>query len=222
MQKLMVKFEKYLDTLSKRDQIASFVIFFVVITFAWDALLRAPLAKEMMAIEYDITQAENEFVVLQSKIQVLKIQVEEDPDDSIRDQLVNYIEENKRLDKALEKTSVQIIDPHEMAGFLEQVLKSQAKLKFVSLKNMPAVPEFVESGSKAVSDPNNVNTIYRHSVVIQMEGNYHNVLSYLKELEQFPWKFFWQGITIETSKYPNALVTLEVYTLGFREGIIGV
>ncbi|MCK5001559.1 MAG: hypothetical protein KAS57_00935 [Gammaproteobacteria bacterium] len=222
MQKLMIKFEKYLESQSKRDQIALFVIFFIVVIFSWNGLLREPLAKEIMVTEQDISQVGTELVILQSKIKVSKIKNQEDPDSENRERLVRYVEENKRLDEALNKSSVQFINPQEMAGLLEQILKNQTDLKFVSLKNMPATPEFVESSSKEESDAGNVNTIYRHSVVLQMEGSYHSVLSYLKKLEHFPWKFFWQGIEIETSKYPNSLITLEVYTLGFREGIIGV
>ena len=44
----MIKFEKYLESQSKRDQIALFVIFFIVVIFSWNGLLREPLAKEIM------------------------------------------------------------------------------------------------------------------------------------------------------------------------------
>ena len=222
MQQLIIKLEKHLDVLSKRDQIALFVIFIVVVLAIWFKLIYLPLSENIIAMEQDITQKTTDAENLQAKMTALKKNMNEDPDAENRQLLNSYLKENTVLDKALARTSVQIITPQEMSALLEQLLKSQAGLKFVSLKNKAATPEFVESRDELEAAVNNVNTIYRHSVVLQMEGSYHNALSYLKKLEQLPWRFFWQDVEIETSGYPNALITLEVYTLGFREGLIGV
>jgi MSHA biogenesis protein MshJ len=222
MQQQIIKFEKKLDRLSKRDQIALFISFLVVVLMIWSKLIYAPLSDNMMVIEQDIAQNKTEIEVLQAKMLALQKSINADPDTENRQQLDKYLEENSRLDAALASTSIQIINPQEMTSLLEQLLKSQAGLKFVSLKNKPAAAEFVESHGETESAVENVNTIYRHSVVLQMEGSYHDTLSYLKKLEQLPWRFFWQSVEIEASGYPNALITLEVYTLGFREGLVGV
>ena len=234
MQQILEKIEKYLKRLSKRDQIAMFVITFVAIIFLWDIFLRAPLDQGSVVVGHDMAQVDNQLIVIRAKVGALQKNSSADPDADIRDQLARYIDESKRLDVALKETSVQVVNPQEMTAMLEQVLSNQTDLKFVSLKNLPAVPEFVEASAEgatgeevavdnvAASDVNNINTIYRHSVVLEMEGSYHSMLAYLKKLEQFPWRFFWQGIEIETGKYPNSLIRLKVYTLGFREGIVGV
>ncbi len=222
MQQLIIKFEKHLDKLSKRDQIALFVIFIVVVLAIWFRLIYLPLSENIIVMEQEITQKTTDVESLQAKMAALKKNMNEDPDAENRQLLNSYLEENTELDKALARTSVQIITPQEMSALLEQLLKSQPGLEFVSLKNRAATPEFIESRDELEAAVDNVNTIYRHSVVLQMEGSYHNALSYLKKLEQLPWRFFWHDVEIETSDYPNALITLEVYTLGFREGLIGV
>ena len=222
MHQLIIKLEKQLDMLSKRDQIALFIIFIVVVLAIWFQLIYLPLSENIIAMEQDITQKTTDVENLQVKMAALNKNMNEDPDAENRQLLNSYLEENTVLDKALARTSVQIITPREMSALLEQLLKSQAGLKFVSLKNKAATPEFVEAKDEMEVVMNNVNTIYRHSVVLQIEGSYHDALSYLKKLEQLPWRFFWHDIEIETSGYPNALITLEVYTLGFREGLIGV
>jgi len=234
MDQFLKKLEMQLEKLTQRDQIALSVIVVIALIFVWDSVLRSPLSAGRLVVEHDIQQVQTETIVIEAKIKALTSTIATDPDIDAKQQLTRFIDENKRLDIALAKTSVQVISPQEMNNMLEQILASQAGLKFVSLKNMPATPEFTESkknsastndvaaGSGSVSDVEKINTIYRHSVILQMEGSYHSVLSYLKKLEQFPWRFFWQGIEIETREYPNSTVTLEVYTLGFREGIIGV
>ena len=222
MQQLIIKFEKHLDKLSKRDQIALFVIFIVVVLAIWFRLIYLPLSENIMAMEQNIKQKTTDVENFQAKMAALKKIMNEDPDAENRQLLNSYLEENTELNKALASTSVQIITPQEMSSLLEQLLESQAGLKFVSLKNKAATAEFVESQDELEAAVNNVNTIYRHSVVLQMEGSYHNALSYLKKLEQLPWRLFWHDVEIETNGYPNAVITLEVYTLGFREGLIGV
>ena len=222
MQQYIIKFEKYLDKLSKRDQFALLVIFLVSVLAIWVQLIYLPLSKNTMVIEQDITQKKTDIEVFKTKMTALQKNISEDPDAENRNLLKRYLDENTELDKALARTSIQIITPQEMAALLEQLLKNQAGLKFVSLKNKAATPEFIEAQDALAAAENNVNTIYRHSVVLQIEGSYHDTLSYLKKLEQLPWRFFWHDVEIETSVYPNALITLEVYTLGFREGLIGV
>jgi MSHA biogenesis protein MshJ len=176
----------------------------------------------MAAIEHDLAQNNTNMVVARAKLTALQKSMEEDPNRANVEQITRYTEDNKRLDIALAKTSTQIINPQEMVQLLEQILENQSGLKFISLKNKPATPGFVESHSEDAKPVDNVNSIYRHSVVLEVEGSYHSALAYMKKLESLPWRFFWQSVEIETRKYPNSLITLEVYTLGFREGLIGV
>lgn len=226
MMQQIITFEKHLDSLSRRDQIALFITFLVVVMMLWVELIYAPLSDNINLVEQDIAQQTSEIDVLQAKMFALQKNVNADPDVENRLQLKKYREESELLDEALATTSTQIVHPREMVSLLEQILKSQAGLKFVSLKNKPAAPEFVKSLSESEIEAEvtteNVSTIYRHSVILQMEGGYHDALSYLKKLEQLPWRFFWQSVEIETSGYPNTSIRLEVYTLGLREGLVGV
>lgn len=222
MQALITKAEKYIDTLSKRDQMALAIILIVVVALLWFTLAYTPLSHDKQAVAHDIGQRNTVLTATQAKMQALQQSLNEDPDGENRELLTTYIVENQRLDHALAKTSTQIINPQEMASLLEQILKSQPELKFISLENKPATTEFIETRNTDTNTANHVGTIYRHSVVLKMEGSYHHAMLYLEKLEQFPWNFFWQEIEIETQKYPNARITLEVYTLGFRKGLIGV
>lgn len=221
MQQLIRKFEQYLDSLTKRDQIALLITVLVAVITLWFQLIYAPLSENKMVVKQDIRQKQTAVELIQAQMVALQKNINEDPDVENRKQLERYLKENTHLDKVLSKTSSQIISPQEMASLLEQILKSQPGLKLVSLKNKPATPEFTEASDESKAAVENVNTIYRHSMVLKMEGNYQNTLEYLIKLEQFPWQFFWDSVEIETSGYPNALIRLEVYTLGFSEGLIG-
>jgi MSHA biogenesis protein MshJ len=222
MKSVVKKIETYIDGLSKRDQISLAIIIFVVVLMIWFKSFYVPLSSNLAAIKDDLGKSNTNLIVAQAKMSALQKSMEQDPDRENKEKLARYIQRGKNLDKELAKTSTQIITPQEMVKLLEQMLKNQSGLKFISLKNKPATPEFTDTGNKSDKKGGRVSSIYRHSVVLQVEGSYHNALAYMQKLEKLPWIFYWQGVEIETKKYPKSIITLEIYTLGFREGLIGV
>ncbi len=224
MEQVIIKIRKQWNKLSQREAVAIVVGLIAAISILWNAVIYEPYRENIRLLELDITQSEGNLAGVRAKMLQLQTGMNKDPDSENKKLLEKYIEEGKRLDAELAEASVQIIDARDMVVLLKKMLEEQSNLKFVSLENKPAVPEFIEDvqqvetvtpGSKAI-------TIYRHSVVLKVEGSYSSMLSYLQALEKLPWQFFWQGIEIETKTYPNAKIVLEVYTLGLREGLIGV
>jgi MSHA biogenesis protein MshJ len=222
MKSMTKKLEAYIDGLSKRDQISLAIIVFVVVVMIWFKAFYMPLSNNLASVKDDLGKSDANLVVAKAKMSALQKSMAQDPDRENKQILAQYIQDGKNLDMQLAKTSTEIITPQEMVKLLEQMLKDQSGLKFISLKNKPATPEFTEAGGQSDKKGRRVSSIYRHSVVLQVEGSYHSALAYMQKLEKLPWKFYWQGVEIETKKYPNSIITFEVYTLGFREGLIGV
>ena len=111
--------------------------------------------------------------------------MKKDPDSENKELLAKQIEVGKRLDAELAEASVQIINVRDMVTLLKEMLEKQSNLKFVSLENKAAVPEFIEKAQQAeATQADEAITIYRHSVVLKMEGSYSSTLSYLQALEK--------------------------------------
>lgn len=72
--------------------------------------------------------------------------------------------------------------------------------------------------NKSESNLTNVG-VFKHAVVIQLEGSYFDVVDYLSALENLPWKFYWAELDYRVIDYPKAIVTLEVYTLSTGVGV---
>lgn len=224
MEQLIKEMQKQWSRLSRREAIAVIAGSVAAVFVLWSVVIYGPYKEDVRLLEQDIQQTEGKLVVARAKFLQLQAGMKIDPDSENKDRLAKYIEEGQRLDAELAEASVQIIDVRDMVSLLKDMLEKQSKLKFISLENKPSVPEFVEKAqqAEAATEVDKSITIYRHSVVLKMEGSYSGMLSYLQALEKMPWQFFWQGIEIETDSYPNALITLEVYSLGLREGLIGV
>lgn len=224
MEQLISAIQKQWNRLSQREALAVIAGAIAAVFLVWNAVIYGPYRDNVALLQQEIKQTEGMIVGARAKMQQLQAEMNKDPDSENKALLAKYITESERLDTELAEASVQIISLRDMVTLLKEMLSKQSNLKFVSLENKPAVPEFSEKGQQAAATghTDDAITIYRHSVVLQMEGSYSSVLSYLQDLEKLPWQFFWQGIELETETYPNALIKLEVYTLGLREGMIGV
>jgi MSHA biogenesis protein MshJ len=76
--------------------------------------------------------------------------------------------------------------------------------------------------SKQDGDNPALPEVYQHGLEVIFQGNYNSTLSYLKKLEQLPWKFYWEEVTYEVIKYPKAQITVRIHTLSLEKGWIGV
>ena len=67
---------------------------------------------------------------------------------------------------------------------------------------------------------NLVRTTRQLEMVI--EGNYLDVVAYLKDLEALPWQFCWKDLELATVKYPVNRVRIEITTLSMDKEWLGV
>lgn len=55
--------------------------------------------------------------------------------------------------------------------------------------------------------------LYRHGVELAVRGNYLDMVSYMDALEAMPAQLIWSKASLSVEDYPNARLTLRVYTL---------
>lgn len=62
-----------------------------------------------------------------------------------------------------------------------------------------------------------VPQIYRHEVVLELVGNYLDLLAYVQELEKKPWQLYWGQASLTVEQHPQAVLSLHVYTLSLDQ-----
>lgn len=55
--------------------------------------------------------------------------------------------------------------------------------------------------------------IYKHGVEITVQGEYLDMMNYMRELEAMPWQVFWGKARLNVDEYPQATLVLTLYTL---------
>lgn len=213
---LMARF----DALSVRERVLVLCALLGLIVFLWDALLMAPLNRRHQLRAGQFAAQSNEISQINRAIEEAVRQGVSDPNEPLRKAIENTRAEVQAVDRQMHELTTDLIDPREMSKVLEQVLTSNGNLKLVALENLEAAPLTVGGGQTTQDE--NTPQIYRHGIVIQLNGTYLDTLRYLRALEQLHWRFFWDKVELSVETWPAARVTLVVYTLSLQEGLLGV
>lgn len=70
---------------------------------------------------------------------------------------------------------------------------------------------------KAAPAPRSAELVYRHGVQIAVHGNYLDMVDYMGALEAMPTQLFWGKAALEVEEYPDARLTLTLYTLSLDQ-----
>jgi MSHA biogenesis protein MshJ len=75
----------------------------------------------------------------------------------------------------------------------------------------PAAP--AAAAAPGAPPPKLPELLFRHGVEITLSGSYLDMIAYMEALEALPTQLFWGRAEFEVDQYPNARLTLTVYTL---------
>lgn len=203
-----------LDRLSLRERVLIFAAVTFLLVSLLNMLLLAPLLAKQQAMSVQIAVQQNKMSASQAGIQSLLQLQREDEHSPLRNRIAELKAKIQEQNDYLQSRRERLVEPRQMAGLLEQVLKNNDKLQLVELKTLPLslLVEAVADG-KAPTAVNDTPQLYKHGVQITVRGNYLELMRYLAELERLPAQMFWGEISLKVAHHPDALLTLTVYTL---------
>ncbi len=213
------------------------IIALLILAVVWSGFNFAflmPLDKEKSKLKMRMESTEKELQKLTAQETVLAKALTNDPN-AVKKKEINQLEKKLvELEKNLQTLSAGLIPAGALPEALHDVLQNIGSLKLLGMQTLaPSKLQLVRAEQEetekkeekdedvAEEDVDNVG-VFKHSVVVALEGKYFDVVSYLSALENLPWKFYWESIDYEVDKYPKARVLIEVYTLSTDEGVLGV
>lgn len=235
--------------INDREPRERLIIAMLVLAMIWSAfnfIFLMPLEQSKANLEMRMDKAQQDLKKLSAQELVLAKALTNDPNAVKKKEIDRLEQELKGLEKNLQALSVGLIPADELPLALHDVLESVGDLKLVGMETLapsrlqlnqaeqeaPLVDEQTE-GAEGEEVAENADVaaeeledetvgIFKHSVVVELEGQYFDVVAYLSALENLKWKFYWQGIDYEVEHYPKAKVVIEVYTLSTEQGVLGV
>ncbi|PHS68520.1 MAG: hypothetical protein COB23_09125 [Methylophaga sp.] len=222
----------YLDTLNLREKILSLLVLIVIIYSAWDAAFYAGYSEQQQQLSNTQLELDDQRLELENSIAGISDQLENEVDPNVlaKQQLASAKQQLESVQQDLNSVLATLVPPTKITQVLRDVLAQSNDLSLISLNNEPVIrielaetkteteQEQLESGEKENIGP----SLYSHTTVVKLSGNYQQLYQYLQTLESSPWGLFWKQLDYKVTQYPNAEITLQVFTISTKEHWLGL
>ena len=207
-----------IDGMSLRERAVIFLAAAFVVVASVNAVLLNPLLVKQTALSAQLVQKQEKMKELQAQLQAHSQARRDDQYSPLRTRLAQLKQRLQEQDGYLQSHRDRLVEPDKMAGLLEQVLNKNDKLQLVELKTLPASllvekPQAAASQSPAADSSAGQKQVFKHGIQITVRGGYLDMLRYLAALEKMPVQMFWGEVSLSVEKYPDAMLTLTLYTL---------
>ncbi len=200
------------DGMSLRER----ALIFAAIAFALVSLINTffldPLLAQQKRLSSQVVQQQERMKEAQAQMGALLQAKQADERAPQRGRIRQLRAQLAQGDAYLKETQGRLVPPEKMAVLLEQVLSKNARLQLVALNTLP-VSSFIEPTADAATRTVQEKQIYKHGVQMTVRGSYADLLQYLTALEKLPTQMFWGMAKMNVVQYPNAELTLTLYTL---------
>jgi len=171
---------------------------------------------------------------LQNTIIELQAALRDDPNENLKKQIIQYQQKLAQIDQSLLALTSKLVDPIQMRLALEKLLSMQKGVKLVSFEVSGAQPILTQTQQNLKESTNSEETkndsknsaadlgLYRHTIKLKLSGSYFQLRDYLTQLENLPWKFFWEKFDYQLTTYPKSELNIEIYSLSLKQEFIGV
>ena len=226
MKARVLKLRDTVDRLSLRERLFLFAASLVVVGGLWEAALAGPLdARKQQAAE-KVEALRNRLQTLDTALATTAAGMTEGMPAQI-EQLTALRGRVASSDQEVRVFTSDLVDPKEMRLVLEELLRKQSGLKLVNATNLPARPLVDDDADaaappKAGAKPSSEPQLYRHTLVLTLEGSYLDCLAYLQAVERLPWHLYWSRIEFKEDNYPRNEIVIELRTLSTDKEWIGV
>jgi len=187
--------------------------------FSIDTTVLQPIGAERTRVSVGMERTDEELLRLEQEAKSLR-NVELTPEErSARSEIEQLYRQLAEIDSQMGSEIADLVPPQAIVSVLEELLAQDSQLKLVKLESQTPVRIGLSQ------DPNMTNAnpgLYRHGLLIEIEGNFNSTLSYLQRLEGSHWNLLWDRFEYRVQKFPTATVTIELHTLSEHEEWVGV
>lgn len=200
------------QALSLRERVLIIMMTLGVLVAAAELAFYAPLRQQIRAEAQQQQAHQQQQEQLENELAQLQHWQASQEDGS---QLVTVRDQLARVDEAIQQLSQRMVPPQEMAALLQQLLAREQGMQVLALEKLPLQQPTVTDGATLTAP------LYRHRLRVSLRGSYFDSLRYLRAMEALPWTVYWDRLDYRVEDYPNAVLTLEIATLGQEEGWLG-
>lgn len=217
MKALWLKLSGRIDGMTLRERIAIFLASVAGVLFVINALVLEPLSARNKALADQLRQQEQMVEAANTEISVRMAAFGANPDQATLQQLAELNRKAVLLAGSLRTMQHGLVAPEKMGVLMQQLLRSNGKLKLVSLRTLPVSGLGGKDAKDAKPAAGQRDLLYQHGVEVVLQGAYLDMLDYMESLEGLPQQLFWGRAQLDARNYPASTLTLTLYTLSLDE-----
>jgi len=192
-------------TLRERLLIAAAVL--ALLCGLWDRLLMRPVQQQRAGLLTELNELQNEMAANAQATELAHAgEAVAQAQALARDRAAL-----QAVDRKLYSKAAGLLRPSQMAQVVGDLLARRQGLKLQLLSNEPA-RALLDTAGAADPAPAQLGP-YVHTMNLEFEGSYLELLGFLQSLERLPWRFYWTGLELRTLNYPTNRVRLQLSTL---------
>lgn len=238
MSSLVERYEQF----STRERLLIVITIAVFLYFVFSLSAFAYFDKVEASRQQALSELDQQHLQLEAELKLFSSLLNTDPDKAKKQQISALKAELQNLEGSLNRLSVGLIPADELPKLLKRVLQKVKKLRLQSIHTLPvselslqgdviadedgenaAAPEPSDRASDDDDEIQEVETagVFKHAVVVELTGGYFETQNFITALEELPWRLYWDSLEYSVSSYPNASISLQVYTLSTDKGAFG-
>ncbi len=215
-----------------RERVVIALMALALVYVVWDLLVYRSLSAREQALQtrYDVASRTLSQLTLEEK--VLAQALASNPNTRKQREIVELEKRLAELDRVLAELAVGLIPAQRLPDVLRDVVHQRRALTLLGMQaHAPKHLELEQPSAQAQGDPELAPEvipadrtqrvgIFKHEVHFAVSGRYFDLLEYLAALERSGWSFYWSSLEYDVTRYPEAEVHLNAYTLSTERGFI--
>ncbi|CDG82757.1 hypothetical protein [Janthinobacterium agaricidamnosum] len=227
------------DALSVRERVMCFGAAAALLIFLLFFMLLDPMLSKQKMLANTIEQQHQAASAIDIEVAEKIAAHASDPSLQDRIKLERLQQETAQMRRALQTTQEGLVAPERIVFLLQHLLKQHKHLRLVSLKTLPSsimgqggaslasAPATVPASAPAATPASPASAaavpltapalLHRHGVEVVLQGGYLELVNYMDALEAMPSHVYWGKANLLAGHYPDASLTLTLYTLSLDE-----
>lgn len=234
MKQQWLKLAARMDALALRERLMVFLAAVALLAYAsW--LLLAPIAARQERLRAELAAQQAEMQAMEADLAAKLRAHQTDPNAAALTRLATLRTDRDRLRSDLQSLRTGLVSSEEMVPTLQRLVAANRNLKLVSLRSLPVsglseavrpapavdpfAPGTAPGPSPAPARPAGAprEVLYRHGVELVLQGSYLHMIDYMDALHALPTQLLWGRVELAALAYPQAQLTLTLYTLSLDE-----
>ena len=212
------------QAMAPREQWLTYGVGLALLGMLYLLLIGDPLSAKVARQDAAVRLAEGRKAEAEAGLADLQARLAADPNIPYRSALLAASANRDELIRQIDNGTAELVTPEKMKAVLESLLQRQQGLSLVAMQSF-SEPVQLADGEASTDTPGAAPvTLYRHGLVLQLEGGYFDLLSYLQAVQNSGWKLNWDSLdyVVGEAGPGRAQISLKLFTLSRKAGWVGV